>query len=185
MHLIQLVCLRIIPRLVGLLVRLWIRANGGNCGKGLIVESGFRFKYPPHKGISIGNNVCIGKQTTFDVPIGGKLKIGNDVSFTGYLYISSQKEVVIGNHVIIGEFTSIRDSNHGFDINKGLIKNQKMISSPIIIGNDIWIGTGVIILTGVKIEDGIIIGANSLVNKDLTNKKSINVGIPAKFIKYR
>lgn len=71
MHLIQLVCLRITPRFFGLLVRLWIRANGGTCDKGLIVESGFRFIYPPHEGISIGNNVCIEKQTTFDIPIGG------------------------------------------------------------------------------------------------------------------
>ena len=52
------------------------------------------------------------------------------------------------------------------------------------IGNDVWIGKNVTIMAGVKIADGSVIGANALVTKD-TKPYSINVGVPARCIKYR
>ena len=54
----------------------------------------------------------------------------------------------------------------------------------VVVGNDVWIGDNVTILDGIKIGDGAIIGANSLVTKDI-EPYSINVGIPAKLLKYR
>ena len=52
------------------------------------------------------------------------------------------------------------------------------------IGNDVWIGSGVKIKDGVKIGDGAIIGANAVVTKNV-DAYSINVGMPARVIKYR
>lgn len=52
------------------------------------------------------------------------------------------------------------------------------------IGNDVWIGSGVKIVDGIKIGNGAIIGANAIVTKDI-EPYSINVGVPAKKIKYR
>jgi len=51
--------------------------------------------------------------------------------------------------------------------------------SPVIIGNDVWIGNNVVILTGVTVGDGAILGANSVVTKDIP-PYSIAVGSPAK-----
>lgn len=62
------------------------------------------------------------------------------------------------------------------------IEKEKNIS--VVIGNDVWIGENVVILGGVKIGDGAIIGANSIVTKNI-EPYSINVGNPAKKIKYR
>jgi len=53
-----------------------------------------------------------------------------------------------------------------------------------IIGNDVWIGGNSIILAGVKVGDGAIVGANSLVTKDV-EPYSIVFGTPAKFHRYR
>lgn len=53
-----------------------------------------------------------------------------------------------------------------------------------VIGNDVWIGTHSVILKGVKIGDGAIIGAGSIVTKDVP-PYSIVVGNPAKVLKYR
>ena len=53
-----------------------------------------------------------------------------------------------------------------------------------MIGNDVWIGNNVLIMGGVKIGDGAVIGTGALVNKDVP-PYSINVGIPAKTIRYR
>lgn len=55
---------------------------------------------------------------------------------------------------------------------------------PIEIGNDVWIGANVTILRGVHIGDGAVIGANTLVNKDIP-PYAIVVGCPARVIKYR
>ncbi|MEZ8107294.1 CatB-related O-acetyltransferase [Vibrio cortegadensis] len=52
------------------------------------------------------------------------------------------------------------------------------------IGNDVWIGEDVLILDGIKIGNGSIIGARSLVTKDIP-PYSICVGTPAKVIKFR
>lgn len=185
MYKIQLLILRVPGRIRGVFVRIWILFNGGKCKGKLIVESGFRFKYPPNKNIDIGYNVCFGKQTTLDVFKDAKLVIGDDVSFTGYTYISVALEVLIGNHVIVGEFVSIRDANHTTRLDNGFIKNQPMSPSQIILGNDIWIGRGVSILKGVKVASGSVIGANSVLMRDIVHSNSINAGIPCKFLKFR
>lgn len=107
-------------------------------------------------------------------------------------------------HVNIGKFTSIsygvtigppehnyhRMSTHPmiydsfyeiFDNN--LVRNEKF-DKPITIGNDVWIGCNSTILRGVNIGDGAIVGANSLVNKDVP-PYAIVAGCPARIINYR
>lgn len=53
-----------------------------------------------------------------------------------------------------------------------------------VIGSDVWIGTNVTILNGVKIGDGSVIGANTIVTKDVP-PYSIVVGNPGKIVKFR
>ncbi len=55
---------------------------------------------------------------------------------------------------------------------------------PISIGNDVWIGNDVFVKNGVKISDGAIIGAKSVITKDVP-PYAIVAGAPAKIIKYR
>ena len=54
----------------------------------------------------------------------------------------------------------------------------------IVIGNDVWIGRNCTIMSGVKIGDGAVIGANSVVAKDIP-PYAIAVGNPAKVVKFR
>ncbi len=55
---------------------------------------------------------------------------------------------------------------------------------PIKVGNDVWIGSEALIMGGVTIGDGAVIGARSLVTKDIP-PYAIAVGMPARVIKYR
>ena len=55
---------------------------------------------------------------------------------------------------------------------------------PVVIGNDVWIGGRVIILPGVKIGDGAIVGAGSVVTRDVS-EYDIVAGNPARVIKNR
>lgn len=57
-------------------------------------------------------------------------------------------------------------------------------TSDVRIGNDVWIGARAIILDGIKIGDGAIIGAGSVVNKDVPDYAIVG-GVPAKLIRYR
>lgn len=57
-------------------------------------------------------------------------------------------------------------------------------SQPIIIGNDVWIGDRVFIKNGIKIGDGAVIGACSVVTKDVP-PYAVVAGSPAHIIKYR
>ncbi len=54
----------------------------------------------------------------------------------------------------------------------------------VIIGNDVWIGTGAIVLSGIELGDGAVVGAHSVVTKDV-EPYSIVAGNPARLIRYR
>ena len=54
----------------------------------------------------------------------------------------------------------------------------------ISIESGVWIGSGAVILPGITLGEGSVVGANSVVTKN-TEPYSINVGIPAKLIRYR
>ena len=71
------------------------------------------------------------------------------------------------------------------DFNVAISQNRKFPTSPrTSIGHDVWIGESVIIKRGVNIGNGAIIGANSLVSKDVP-PYAIVAGNPAKLIRYR
>lgn len=112
------------------------------------------------------------------------ISIGNRVSIHQFCYFDAQEEIIIGDNVSIGSDVKLITSSHKFDNNKILIKDQGISKKPIFIGDNVWIGSGVIVLQGVKIGKNSIIGANSLVNKDLP-ENTISGGVPCKVIKQR
>ena len=77
-----------------------------------------------------------------------------------------QGGIHIGSNTTISAYTQIYAQNHGIGKSQ-LIQKQKNNFNGIIIGADVWIGAGVIILDDVTIEDGVVIGAGSVVTKDI------------------
>jgi len=92
-------------------------------------------------------------------------------------------EIIIGDDVIIGPKTVMWGRDHGTACTE-LIRKQPHIKESIIIGNDVWIGANVTILKGVHIGDGAVVGAGSVVVKDIP-AYSIAVGNPAQVVKLR
>lgn len=64
------------------------------------------------------------------------------------------------------------------------LKGHPICKGDIIIGNDVWIGEGCMIMGGVKIGDGAVIGARSIVTKDI-QAYAIAAGSPAREVKMR
>lgn len=111
------------------------------------------------------------------------LKIGNFCSIAGGVKIilssAHRADWVSTFPFIQTQDTTIMD--HIEDNAKRGILSSK---GDIIIGNDVWIGLNTIILSGVKIGDGAVIGAGSVVTKDVKDYEIV-AGNPAKHIKYR
>jgi len=109
------------------------------------------------------------------------ISIGNNVSIHQFCYFDSQDDIIIGSNVSIGNSVKFITSSHNFLDKDNLIKNQGVSTKSIIIEDNVWIGCGVTILQGVKISKNSIIGANSLVNKDIPEDR-IAAGVPCKVI---
>ena len=89
-----------------------------------------------------------------------------------------------GVNCLIGPGVMMRTANHAFSDINCLIRNQGHDPKDIIIGNNCWLGANVIVLGGVRIGEGSVIGAGSIVTKNIA-PMSVAVGIPAKSIKSR
>lgn len=168
----------------GSLLRRLVVLAGGSCGPGLRVERGFRMRQKLHPGLQFGAHVYFGKDVTIDCLEGATLRIGDHATFTQGNFLSCCKSVEIGRRVLIGEYTSIRDANHGHADPDIPIAAQPMMAGPIVIGADAWIGRGCAVLSGVTIGEGAVVGANSVVVKDVGNR-TIAVGAPARPIRSR
>lgn len=117
------------------------------------------------------------------------LEIGKNVQINDYVHIGAINSIKIGNNVLIASKVFITDHNHGYygfqDTHTNPLitpQHRELSSSKVIIEDDVWIGEFVSILPGVTISKGAVIGAMSLVNKDVP-PFSIAVGVPAKVIK--
>lgn len=126
---------------------------------------------------------------------GGKIEIGTDTYIGEGTRIWSQKSIRIGNHVLISHLVDIHDSDgHPTDwqlrredstailSGNGYLLPTETKSESINIGDDAWIGFKASILKGVKIGRGAIVGAGSVVTKDVKEYTMV-AGNPAKVIK--
>lgn len=116
-----------------------------------------------------------------------------------HFYEWTKQELIIGKFCQIAKGVEfmMNDANHqmssistypfftikGFDANAPKPEDMPLKGNTII-GNDVWIGQNVTILPGVKIGDGVIIGANSVVSKDV-EPYSIVAGNPIRTIRKR
>lgn len=151
----------------------------------------------------IGKNTCL---TNTDLGFGSYISVNGDLSNAKvgkYCSIGPNFSSVGGNHPV-RECVSIHpafyavNNGAGFSYiknddvvgvkSKALFEENKYIDEEkgyhFKVGNDVWIGANVSICQGVSVGDGAVIGANSLVNKDI-EPYAIYAGVPAKKIGMR
>ncbi|QLY79120.1 acyltransferase [Clostridium intestinale] len=152
--------------------------------------------------VEIGENSMLACQLIFEKN-SGKISIGDRTYIAGKTSLISIDSIEIGNDVIISWGCTIYDHNsHSIywderknDTMQSIIdlkengnfiqnKNWNVVKSkPIKIGDKVWIGFDCVILKGVTIGEGAVIGARSVVTKDVP-PYSVVAGNPAKVLKY-
>jgi acetyltransferase-like isoleucine patch superfamily enzyme len=90
----------------------------------------------------------------------------------------------IGANVLIGPYSVIRSADHGFADVTVPIKSQRHEAGPIAIEDDCWLGSHVVVTRNVRIGRGSVIGAHSVVTRDIP-PYSVAVGVPAQVIRSR
>jgi acetyltransferase-like isoleucine patch superfamily enzyme len=118
------------------------------------------------------NRPCIVSAIGNDKPI---VEIGNNCGFSGTV-IGAFNKIVLGNNVRCGANTLITDSDWHLD------DPRSGKPSPVYIADNVWLGVNVMVLKGVSIGENTIIGANSVVTKDIP-ANVVAAGNPCKVLK--
>lgn len=134
--------------------------------------------------MTIGKGSTIGRLTRFQ----GKITIGENAFVNEFCSLNAG----LDDEIIIGEYTSLAPDCYlitgDHDIDKNVLINVRGDEGgkrgSIVIGKNCWIGAKSIILKNVSIGDGAVIGAGSVVTRDIP-PFAVAVGNPARVIKYR
>jgi acetyltransferase-like isoleucine patch superfamily enzyme len=139
----------------------------------------------------VGENSIIHADISFE-QTGGEVRIG-DRSFIGRSHLVCYRSLLIGNDVIMSWGVTIVDhDSHSLnwemrrddvlDWGKGLKNWQHIAHAPVVVKDKAWIGFNVSILKGVTIGEGAVIGACSVVTRDIP-PFTVAAGNPAKVVR--
>lgn len=144
-----------------------------------------------------GNTLTIGEQSLVHAEIsfeeaGGRIQIG-DRTFIGRSHLVCYRSLAIGDDVIISWGVTIVDhDSHSIDWmdrrndvlewGAGRKNWDRIAHAPVVVSNRAWIGFNVSILKGVTIGEGAVIGAGSVVTRDIP-PYSLAAGNPARVIR--
>lgn len=151
-------------------------------GKNVIIERNALVFHP--ENIYIGDDVYIGHYAVLKGYYKNKMVIGSGTWIGQLCFFHSAGGLIIGNNVGIGPGVKIITSAHKGDIMEKPVLHSAIEFKKVIIEDDSDIGVGAIILPGVTIGKGAVIGAGSIVTKDVS-PYTVVAGNPAKIIKRR
>ncbi|WP_283702167.1 sugar O-acetyltransferase [Clostridium perfringens] len=127
----------------------------------------------------IGDDCYI--EPPFHANWGGKnVHFGNGVYANFNLTMVDDCDIFVGNNVLFGPNVTLSAGTH--PIHPELRSKQAQYNIPIHIGNNVWIGANSVILPGVNIGDNSVIGAGSIVTKDIPSNV-IAVGNPCRVLR--
>ncbi|MED4041114.1 sugar O-acetyltransferase [Niallia taxi] len=126
----------------------------------------------------IGNNVYI--EPPLHANWGRHTHLGNDVYANFNLTLVDDTDIYIGNNVLIGPNVTIDAGTH--PIHPELRRKAAQYNLPVIIEDNVWIGAGAIILPGVRIGENTVIGAGSVVTKDIP-PNVVAIGSPCRILR--
>lgn len=157
-------------------IRILSISSLGNCyiGKNVKIHNS--------KHLFLESNITI--RPNVELFIGEKLEVGQGTEIGTRSRISVKNSAKIGNNVLISPNVYITDCDHRYDLVDEPIISQGIVNknNRILIGDDSYIGINSVIIGNVSLGKHVIIGANSVVTKNVP-AYSVAAGNPAKIIK--
>lgn len=127
----------------------------------------------------VGENCYI--ESPFHANWGGRnFYLGDNVYINFNLTLVDDVDIIVGDNVMIAPNVTITTANHPLDPSKR--RKGLQYAKKVIIENNVWLGAGVIIMPGVTIGENTIIGAGSIVTKNIPSNV-VAVGNPCRVIK--
>jgi acetyltransferase-like isoleucine patch superfamily enzyme len=146
-------------------VRLQGRVQLSGCGEVVFGE-----------GVSLVGTVVPVELVTY---ASGRIEIGNHTFINYGSSIAARASVKIGSHCHLGHYTFVMD-NDQHDVVRRMELPQ---SYPVIIEDHVWIGAKAVILPGVHIGSRAVVGAGSIVTKDIP-PRCVAAGNPARVLRH-
>ena len=143
-------------------------------GKGSVIYRSVRKDIVPFNIFALGSKSVIEDYSVINNAV-GNLVIGNNTRV-------GIGPVTISDNVNIGQNVTISGLNHNYEDPSKAISEQGVSTMPIKIENDVWIGANSVVLPGVQIGNHSVIGAGSIITKDIP-PYSVAVGNPARIVK--
>lgn len=113
-----------------------------------------------------------------------RVSIGDGTSIHPGVHIGAAQSVHIGAGVLIAAGVYITDHDHDFsDPTEPVSTHHRLVVSAVVIGDYSWLGERVMVLKGVSIGAHSVIGAGSIVTRDVPSY-SLAVGSPARVVKH-
>ena len=133
--------------------------------------------------LELGPHVLFEPDVWLTAPAPGRIRIGGGSFLNLGVMVASVELVEIGEHCMLANGCFVTDGNHRFDDPERPVPWQGFTSKgPTRVGDNVWCGAHVVITSGVTVGDRCVIGANSVVTRDLP-PFSIAAGSPAKVLK--
>lgn len=116
----------------------------------------------------------------FHAGFGSRVHIGDDFFGNVNLTFVDDVEIRIGDGVMIAPGVTLTTTGH--PIHPDLREDFRRFSEPIVIEDKVWIGSNAVVLPGVRIGYGSVIGAGSVVSRDIP-PMSVAVGVPCRVVR--
>ncbi len=125
-----------------------------------------------------GENICV--EPSFWCDYGYNIEVGENFYANHNLVVLDCAKITFGNNVFIGPNCSFYTATHPIDAKQ---RNEGLETAhPIKVGDNVWFGGNVVVLPGVSIGNNAVIGAGSVVTKDIP-ENVVAVGNPCKPIR--
>jgi acetyltransferase-like isoleucine patch superfamily enzyme len=146
-------------------VRLRGRVHLSGCGEVVLGE-----------GVSFNGTVVPIELVTYD---SGRIEIGAHTFINYGSSIAARDSVKIGAHCLLGHYTFVMDNDQ-----HDIVRHTELPrSGPVVIEDHVWIGSKAVILSGVHIGSRAVIGAGSIVTKDVP-ARCVVAGNPARVLRH-
>jgi len=158
------------------------RSSFASIGRNVVFEKGTLVFHA--ENVYIGDNVYIGHHAILKGYYKNKMIIGSGTWIGQQCFFHSAGGLIIGRNVGIAPGVKIITSSHKTGDIKKPVLHSPIEFKKVTIEDDCDIGTGSILLPGVSIGKGAIVGAGSVVTRDVS-PYSVVAGVPAKVLKKR